>query len=206
MMDAYRDEQIDRFINNGMQPEEHEAFRRELEADEELQKQVKLRALLAEASVREAEKEALQALTSRHPARRRILMRSSAAAIAAVLLGVLFFIGNSHRYTPEDIFMSYYEQPVIEPSRGESEVPVLLNIANEYLIQNRAQDAIALLTPEILQSEYSEEAEWLLLCAYLQTGERAKAEATARSIRQQDGVYAAKATNILNALNEKLWF
>ena len=55
MMDTYRDEQIDRFISNEMEPAERKAFCRELETDEELQKQVKLRGLLAEAEIREAE-------------------------------------------------------------------------------------------------------------------------------------------------------
>lgn len=56
MIDTYRDKQIDRFINNEMAPEERAIFIRELETDGELQQQVKLRGLLAEAEIREAEK------------------------------------------------------------------------------------------------------------------------------------------------------
>ena len=70
MMDTYRDEQIDRFISNEMEPEEHKAFCRELETNEELRKQVKLRGLLAEAEIREAEKQAFRALAA-HPAKKR---------------------------------------------------------------------------------------------------------------------------------------
>ena len=50
-MDTYRDEQIDRFISNEMEPEEHKAFCRELETNEELRKQVKLRGQIGRAHV-----------------------------------------------------------------------------------------------------------------------------------------------------------
>ena len=73
MIDTYRDKQIDRFINNEMPPEERAVFIRELETDGELQQQVKLRGLLAEAEIREAEKEALRTLTGN--SRRKRLRR-----------------------------------------------------------------------------------------------------------------------------------
>ena len=185
-MDTYRDEQIDRFISNEMEPAERKAFCRELETDEELQKQVKLRGLLAEAEIREAEKQAFRALAA-HPAKKRKKLIWSTAAVAAIVLGILFLIGNSYRYAPADIFRTYYVKPVIEPSRGGGETATILRTASDYLIQGRAQDAIALLTPEILDSEYSEEAEWLLLCAYLHTNDREKAKVTAESIIRKDG-------------------
>lgn len=116
-MDTYRDEQIDRFISNEMEPAERKAFCRELETDEELQKQVKLRGLLAEAEIREAEKQAFRALAA-HPAKKRKKLIWSTAAVAAIVLGILFLIGNSYRYAPADIFRTYYVKPVIEPSRG----------------------------------------------------------------------------------------
>ena len=96
MMDTYRDEQIDRFISNEMEPAERKAFCRELETDEELQKQVKLRGLLAEAEIREAEKQAFRALAA-HPAKKRKKLIWSTAAVAAIVLGILFLIGNSYR-------------------------------------------------------------------------------------------------------------
>ena len=196
-MDTYRDEQIDRFISNEMEPAERKAFCRELETDEELQKQVKLRGLLAEAEIREAEKQAFRALAA-HPAKKRKKLIWSTAAVAAIVLGILFLIGNSYR--------TYYVKPVIEPSRGGGETATILRTASDYLIQGRAQDAIALLTPEILDSEYSEEAEWLLLCAYLHTNDREKAKVTAESIIRKDGAYTAEATAILKELKEKKLF
>ena len=180
MIDTYRDKQIDRFINNEMPPEERAVFIRELETDGELQQQVKLRGLLAEAEIREAEKEALRTLTGN--SRRKRLRRLWSGAAAAIVLGVLFFVGNSHRYAPADIFRTYYVEPVIEPSRGGNETAAILHTASGYLKQERAQDAIALLTPQILDSEYGEEAEWLLLCAYLYDNNREKAKVTAEAI------------------------
>ena len=83
MIDTYRDKQIDRFINNEMPPEERAVFIRELETDGELQQQVKLRGLLAEAEIREAEKEALRTLTGN--SRRKRLRRLWSGAAAAIV-------------------------------------------------------------------------------------------------------------------------
>lgn len=204
MIDTYRDKQIDRFINNEMAPEERAIFIRELETDGELQQQVKLRGLLAEAEIREAEKEALRTLTGN--SRRKRLRRLWSSAAAAIVLGVLFFVGNSHRYAPADIFRTYYVEPVIEPSRGGNKTAAILHTASGYLKQERAQDAIALLTPQILDSEYGEEAEWLLLCAYLYDNNREKAKVTAEAISRKDGLYATEAAAILKQLNEKYLF
>lgn len=206
MIDTYKDRQIDRFINNEMPPEERAIFIRELETDGELQKQVKLRGLLAEAEIREAEKEAIRTLTEDARRKRQRRHWSSVAATAAIVLGMLYFVGNSHRYAPADIFQTFYTEPVIEPSRGGNETAGILRIASDYLKQERAQDAIALLTPEILDSEYGEEAEWLLLCAYLHADNREMAKETAESISRKDGLYATEATAILKQLNEKYLF
>ena len=236
MTDAYRDNQIDRFVCNEMSPEERAAFCLQLQADKELQKQVKLRGLLAEAVTQEMEKEAFRAmkagyskdmrreckeceeirkeckgckeLTDGQKARskRHLIIMRNCAAVAAVLLGLLFFIGNSHRYSPQELFRAHYVEPVIGPSRGGNEVASALRDASCCLKQGRTQETIALITPQILESIYGEEAGWLLLCAYLQAGERAKAKETALSIRRENGLYAAEAAAILKQLEEKRWF
>lgn len=205
MTDAYRDNQIDRFVCNEMSPEERAAFCLQLQADEELQRQVKLRGLLAEAVTQEMEKEAFRAMKAGYSKRHLIIIRNC-AAVAAVLLGLLFFIGNSHRYSPQELFRVHYVEPVIEPSRGGNEVASALRDASCCLEQGRTQEAIALITPKTLESDYGEEAGWLLLCAYLQAGERAKAKETALSIRRENGLYAAEAAAILKQLEEKRWF
>lgn len=209
-MNTHREEQIDRFIGNEMEPEEQQAFCHELEEDEELKRHVKLCAFAADAVTREAEKAAWQALKQQpkkqRPEKSNRKRWISAAAVAAMVLGVLFFIGNSNRYVTTEIFSSYYEQPVIEPSRGENEVRNTLNMAGKYLAQEQAQDALELLTPEVLDSEYSEEAEWMLLCAYLQANLRKEAGQTAESISRKGGQYAEKAKEIGKKLKEKKWF
>lgn len=213
MTDIHRDNQIDRFICNEMSPEERAAFCQQLQVDEELQKQVKLRGLLAEAVTKDMEKEAFRAIKAgcgkemrrEHNKRHLIIMRNC-AAIAAVLLGLLFFVGNSHRYSPQDLFRTHYVEPVIEPSRGGNEIASALREASSCLKQGRTQEAIALITPRVLESNYGEEAEWLLLCAYLQAGKRTKAKETALSIHRKACLYATEAAAILEQLEEKRWF
>lgn len=205
MMDAHRDEQIDRFVGNEMEPDKRRAFCRLLEADEELKRQVELRALAADALTREAEKAAWQALKGMPQKRSGRRWWAGAAVAAAVVLGVMLFIGNSYRYTTTELFVRFYEQPVVEPARGGSEIPAILGIAGKYLTQERTQDALALLTPEVLDSEYGEEAEWLLLCAYLQANRREEALQTAEEIGRKGGVYAEKAKEIGRGLREKRW-
>ncbi len=119
------------------------------------------------------------------------------------MLGILFLIGNSYRYAPADIFRTYYVKPVIEPSRGGGETATILRTASDYLIQDVRKDAIALLTPEILDSEYSEKPNGYYsapICIPT-TGEKAKV--TAESIIRKDGAYTAEATAILKELKEK---
>lgn len=205
MMDAHRDEQIDRFVGNEMEPDERRAFCRLLEADEELKRQVELRALAADALTREAEKAAWQALKGMPQKRSGRRWWAGAAVAAAVVLGVVLFIGNSYRYTTTELFGRFYEQPVVEPARGGSEIPAILGIVGKYLTQERTQDALALLTPEVLDSEYGEEAEWLLLCAYLQANRREEALQTAEEIGRKGGAYAEKAKEIGRGLREKRW-
>lgn len=202
-----RNEQIDRFITNEMEPKERQEFCRELKTNPELKEEVTLRALLVEAATLEAEKEAMQVLKKQSA---RIINKPlkvwSSVIAAAVIFSALFLIGNGYRYTPAEVFAQCYEVPPIESSRGARGFARQLHAVITCLEQNNGEKAIILLSSEVLHSAYSEEAEWLLLCAYLQTGEREKAEATARSIRQKQGVFASKADEILKQLKEKRWF
>lgn len=202
-----RNEQIDRFITNEMEPKERQEFCRELEVNRELKEEVALRALLIEAATIEAEKEALQAIKKK-PARtgNKPLRMWGSVIAAAIIVSVLFLIGNGYRYTPAEVFIQCYEAPLIEPSRGMGETTRQLHEVIASLEQNNGEKAIMLLDSEILHSAYSEEAEWLLLCTYLQTEDREKAEATAVSIRQKKGIFAPKAEEVLKQLKEKKWF
>lgn len=94
-------------------------------------------------------------------------------------------------------------------NRNFDELPVvsLLYVTVSFLNCNRAAEAIPILsTPHFLASEYAEEAEWLLLCAYLQDNEREKAETIAHRIIDGGGQYVDKATKIMTKLGEKRWF
>lgn len=202
-----RNEQIDRFITNEMEPEERREFCRELEVNRELKEEVALRALLIEAATIESEKEALQAI-KKQPARtvNKPLKMWNSIIAAAIIAGALFLIGNGYRYTPAEVYNQCYEAPLIESSRGTGETTRQLHEAITNLEQSNGEKAILLLDSNVLHSAYSEEAEWLLLCAYLQTGNREQAEAAALSIRQKKGVFAPQADEVLKQLKEKRWF
>lgn len=202
-----RNEQIDRFIANEMEPAERREFCAEIEADRELKDEVTLRALLIEAATLEAEKEALQAIKRQSARTNSIPLKTwSSLLVAAAMISALFLIGNGYRYTPAEVFTQYYEAPLIESSRGAGEPARQLQEVIACLEQHNGEKAIMLLDADILHSAYSEEAEWLLLCAYLQTGDREKAEATAQSIRQKKGIFTPKAEEVLKQLKEKRWF
>lgn len=201
-----RNEQIDRFIANEMESAERREFCSELEADRELKEEVALRTLLIEAATLEAEKEALQAIKRQSAGTNHLPLKMwSSVLVAAAMITVLFLIGNGYRYTPTEVFTQCYEAPLIEPSRGMGDYVRQLHEVITCLEQNNGEKAIMLLDDDVLHSAYSEEAEWLLLCAYLQTGDREKAEVTALSIRQKKGIFAAKAEEVLKELKEKRW-
>lgn len=248
-MEKEMDERIDRFIENEMQPAERDAFCHEMAANPKLKEQVILRKLLVEAEWVEAEQAARKAMQKR---RRVPLLPTKRVggfiAIAALLLGVVFLIGNGHRYTSDEIYQIYYAEPVVEPSRSGnamdvadiqtnselvklyrqqkytevaalydqywsnrdwSELPVasLLYATVSLLHCNRAAETIPLLSCSyLLTSPYSEEAEWLLLFAYLQIGELEEASRMADQIKAKDGQYGHQATQILLSLKEKRWF
>ena len=121
MMDKeLREKQIDRFIQNEMEPDERTAFCSQMEADVRLREEVSLRLLLVEAEVRAAEKKAREAMegiptTVRRASRRNSWMRS--ACVATILVAAVFF-GFSPRYTLYNVYETHYSIPSIERSRG----------------------------------------------------------------------------------------
>ena len=60
--------------------------------------------------------------------------------------------------------------------------------------------AIDLITPGTLQSDYEEEAQWILLGAYLQMNEKEKADSLATVIYRAEGVFSAQAEQIIHKL------
>lgn len=129
MMDKQQlEQQIDQFINNEMSPAEQQSFCEKLETDKELKQQVELRMLLIEGELIRAEKKARAAMET--PKGLYIRPWLVAACIVFVVMSIGLYMGNSYRYSPQEIYCSYYEVPMIERTRGEG-------VANEVALYNQ---------------------------------------------------------------------
>lgn len=71
--------------------------------------------------------------------------------------------------------------------------------------QKKEQEAIPLLL-SLTDTQYKEEAEWLLLCCYMKTNDRNKALQWVEKIKNNNGIYVKKTTFIEQLLKEKKWF
>lgn len=81
----------------------------------------------------------------------------------------------------------------------------LLYACVAFLKEGEADVAIPILM-QIENSEYQEEADWLLLCCYLQNNERQKAIGQAEKIQISKGQHAHAAQQIEWELKMKRWF
>lgn len=112
------EQQIDRFINNEMSLFEQEEFRRMLETDSHLKEQVKLRMILIEGELIRAEQKARLAIeASKHNIHPHSWV--AVACILCIFAGIGLYVGSLHRYSPEEIYQTYYEVPIIGRARGE---------------------------------------------------------------------------------------
>ncbi len=98
-----------------------------------------------------------------------------------------------------------YQQENISQFTKELPASTLLYISIAFLEQKQAATAISLLSP-LCTSPYQEEAEWLLLCCYLQINDRTQALQYATKLQQDNGVYAKHAASVERLLKEKKWF
>lgn len=97
-----------------------------------------------------------------------------------------------------------YEENWKEKVQEELPQSSLLLVAYSLSATNRNEEAILLLKQLVAaRNEYSEEAEWLLLGAYLKSDDKEAAESTAQKIMTQDSFYAAQAGIIYEQLNKK---
>ncbi|WP_175629413.1 hypothetical protein [Bacteroides acidifaciens] len=238
------EQQIDQFINNEMSPAERRDFSQKLETDKNLKQQVKLRMLLIEGELIRAEKEARTAMEASKGGYIRPWI-TTVACVVFVLVGIGLYVGNSYRYTPQEIYAAYYEVPIIERARGEGladeialynqqiinayekqqykviaelyqkknlfdmldtfPVSTQLYISIAFMEQKKEQEAIPLLL-SLIDTQYKEEAEWLLLCCYMKTNDRNKALQMVERIKDNNGIYMQKTTFIEQLLKEKKWF
>lgn len=239
------EQQIEQFIHNEMTPAEQQAFCQMMEADKNLKQQVQLRMLLMEGELIRAEKKARAAMEMEAPAHASVRPWLAAACILFILAGIGFYIGNSYRYAPSEIYRTCYEAPIIERTRGEGltgqaavynqqiitayeerqyasivalyqqenlsalidnfPASTRLYISIAFVEQQKAPEAIPLLLP-LTATPYQDEAEWMLLCCYLQLDKRDKAVKLIEKIKENNGLYTDKALLIEKRLKEKRWF
>lgn len=98
-----------------------------------------------------------------------------------------------------------YQQENISQFTKELPASTLLYISIAFVEQKQAPTAIPLLLP-LCTSAYKEEAEWLLLCCYLQINDRAQALQYATKLQQDNSTYARRAASVERLLKEKKWF
>ena len=119
---------------------------------------------------------------------------------AASLIGAIDVAVVPSNNRVEQIFSEDYTDPEIEHARGNNNVVETLQTAIHQLKQKQPQAAIDLITPGTLQSDYEEEAQWILLGAYLQMNEKEKADSLATVIYRAEGVFSAQAEQIIHKL------
>ncbi len=122
-MEKYKDnrmqDEIDRFLNYEMTPEEEDTFIIRMEREETLKEQVFFRQLVVEAERKKAETEILCGMT---PKKHRLFydMRIRwAAACLCVLMISLCFYGRTYRFQTQEILQTVYTLPVWESVRSE---------------------------------------------------------------------------------------
>ncbi|NDV80513.1 hypothetical protein [Bacteroides sp. 51] len=246
-MEKYTDQDIDDFILDQMGVEEHLAFCENLENDEELREKVALRQLIVEAERHLAEKEVRKIMEQKPQERLGVKrLRVASIIIAAALIGVVFMIGYSPKYSAQDIFREYYSIPMIERPRGgtalsmedavinnqiithfenkeykqvaamyqeqwQEQLPTnvssatLLYIAVSYIESDLPKQAIPVLS-RVNDTDYTEEAKWLLLCAYLGVGDKEQAGSIAGEMAGNSLHYKEMAKEIQTKLKQRVWF
>lgn len=112
-------DEIDRFLNYEMTPEEESDFIARMEKDEVLRKQVFLRQLVVEAERKKAE---ARILYQKKQERKKLSVRVQVRWIAAclcVLMVLGYFYGRMYRFSTQDVLHEVYNPPVWETLRSE---------------------------------------------------------------------------------------
>lgn len=114
--DKLQDE-IDRFVNYEMGPDEEADFIERMKRDETLKEKVFIRQLLVEAGRKKAEANILRHI--RPEEHKSTMWFRWAAACACVLLVGLFFWGRTPRFSTQEIWSKTYAFPTWESSRSD---------------------------------------------------------------------------------------
>lgn len=122
-MDRYSDnrmqDEIDRFLNYEMTPEEEDAFIVRMEREETLKEQVFLRQLVVEAERKNTEREVLRGVQSKkHRLFYDMRIRWAAACLCVLMIGLGFY-GRVYRFQTREVLQTVYTPPVWESARSE---------------------------------------------------------------------------------------
>lgn len=147
-------------------------------------------------------------------ARRRYLPILISLSVAAAIIAAVLFIGLQPRYSTGELYSRWRDSVVYEPFivRGGDEAAELQRKSLESAIacadSGETGQAIEKLIPiaSDRQSEYREDAQWLLVVVYLRIDERMKAEKILREIVENKGSLSDEAKELMNEINMKRWF
>lgn len=129
------EQQIDRFVQNEMTPDEREQFVLSMRNDKELKEQVAIRYLLLEGTLMKNEEKARMALTNTVHADSRKRIRWVAAACIILLLGTVGWFGNQPLHNPQELYPIYHSIPVIERARGGHDLAKKYAVVNARLAE-----------------------------------------------------------------------
>lgn len=135
-------------------------------------------------------------------------------SVAAAIIAAVLFIGLQPRYSTGELYSRWRDSVVYEPFivRGGDEAAELQRKSLESAIacadSGETGQAIEKLIPiaSDRQSEYREDAQWLLVVVYLRIDERMKAEKILREIVENKGSLSDEAKELMNEINMKRWF
>lgn len=183
-------DEIDRFLNYEMTPEEEAEFMNRMEKDASLKEKVFLRQLIVEAQRKKAETELLSQ-TGRKPRKSVIPVPYRwAVACLCLLLAGLSFYGRMYRFTTQEIMETCYTPPVWESSRSEGfstpEAARINRCIEQWYMAGERDSLFACyqqLSAENNLSSVTEKSRMFLGIAFLQRGNLELAYSLARELQ-----------------------
>lgn len=112
---------------------------------------------------------------------------------------------NAYEKQQYRVIAELYQKKNLSDLLDAFPVSTQLYISIAFMEQKKEQEAIPLLL-SLTDTQYKEEAEWLLLCCYMKTNDRNKALQWVEKIKNNNGIYVKKTTFIEQLLKEKKWF
>lgn len=189
MEDKIQDE-IDRFLNYEMTPEEEAGFMNRMEKDSLLKEKVFLRQLIVEAERKKAEAELLS--QTKYKSRKfamSVRYRWAVACLCILLVGLSFY-GRMYRFSTQEIMETCYTPPVWESPRSEGfptpEAARINRCIEQWYIAGECDSLYACyqqLSAENNLSSVTEKSRMFLGIAFLQRGNLELAYSLARELQ-----------------------